>query len=208
MSDVAEQRYGPTSGVFTGVVGLVGCAAVVVVAVVDGLSSTSLRFVFAAGIAGVLVWAYMLRPRVVLEAGGRTLLLRNPFVDLRVPLAAVRTVGVRAVTTVKTEEERFDCVAVGYPVRRLVRGGGAVDPSPTVGLFGRMMRLPSPPPPAHSPRLSEMSVQEAMTEQVLYAADQARLQGHPEAPVERRLAVPELVVLGGFLVAFVVALLV
>ncbi|MBO9523783.1 MAG: hypothetical protein J7518_19795 [Nocardioidaceae bacterium] len=203
---IPEQRYGPTSGVISGIVGLVVCAVVVGLAIADGLTSTSVRFILGAGASAVLIWAYLLRPRIILEQGGRTLLLRNPFVDRRVPLAAVKVVGVRTVTTVRTDEAAYDCVAVGHSVRKVVRGSG-----PGGGLGGRWFGgagTVGGPPPAHRPRLNEMSTQDAMTEQVLYAADQARLHGHATEPVERRLALPELVLLVVFLVALVVAFLI
>jgi hypothetical protein len=189
---VPAQRYGPTSGVFSGVAGLLICAVAVVVSVVDGLTSGSLRFVLAALVGAVLIWAFLLRPRIVIESGGRTLLLRNPLVDVRVPLAAVKVVGVRAVTTVKTDDAHYEGVAVGHPVRKIVRGRLG----PDQGDAPRTWR---------TPRLTEMSTQDIMTEQVLHAAAEARAQGLPAEPVERRWALPELVLLAVFTVALVVS---
>lgn len=201
MSDsIPEQRFGPTSGVVSGVAGLLVCAAVIGLAVADGLGTISVRVVLGALAGAVLVWAFMLRPRIVIEQGGRTLLLRNAFVDRRVPLAAVKVVGVRAVTRIETEDARFDCVAVGRPLRKAVRRGA--------GPFGTLQgQWGSTPQSAHDvPRqITEMSTHDLMTEQVLYAADQARMHGYPDAPVERKPAVPELVLLGVFLVALAVS---
>lgn len=201
-------RFGPTSGVFSGVAGLVVCAGFVVGALHDGVDLGSVRVALGALVAAVLVWAYLLRPRIVIEEGGRTLLLRNPLVDTRVPLAAVKVVGVRTLTTIKTEDARYDAVAVGHSVRRLVRGERNRTGMMDAFFNARMPTVPEPKGAIeHAPRITDMAVQDAMTEQVLAAADRARSRGLPAEPVERHRAVPELVALGVLTVAFVVSLL-
>lgn len=176
------QRYGPTSGTVTGVVGLVSCAVVVVVVVVGGLSPTSVRVGLAALALGVLIWAYLLRPSIVVEPDGHTLLLRNPLVSHRIPIAVVKAVVVRAITTVRThDDDRFDAVAVGYPLRKIARGA--------TGASGR----------------DRIEIQTLMVDRILAAADRARTSEAPVGPVERRYAVVEIGLLVALVIAFAVS---
>jgi hypothetical protein len=178
-----ERRYGPTSGTFTGVLGLVACC-VVIGLVVEDLSATSVRVGIAAVAAAVVFWAFMLRPRVILESGGSTLVLRNPLSSWRIPLASVREVGVKTMTTVKTDDARYDAVAVGYPLRKVVRS--------------------SRPGTAESaPVRARVDVQMVMVETILAAADKARVHGLQGDPAVRVYAVVELGLVAVAVVGFV-----
>lgn len=177
------QRYGPTSGTVTGVVGLASCAVVVGAVVVGGLSPTSVRVGLAGLALAVLIWAYLLRPSIVVEPDGHTLLLRNPLVSHRIPIAVVKSVVVRAITTVRThDDDRFDAVAVGYPLRKIARGHA------TEGA-GR----------------DRIEVQTLMVDRILAAADRARTTEAPVGPVERRYAVVEIGLLVALVIAFAVS---
>ncbi len=159
----------------TGVVGLGVCAVVVGLELADDLTVTSVRVAIGAAEAAVLLWAYLLRPRVILEAGGAALVLRNPLSSWRIPLDSVRTVVVRTVTTVKTDDARYDAVAVGYPLRTLVRelrGGGRG--------------------PEDAPRIPRHDEQAVMTDAILAAADSARRLGVSGPPASRSYAVVEI----------------
>lgn len=198
-----ERRYGPTSGGLLGVLGLLLCAATLVYVVVGGIHQVSARVGIATLAAAVLIWAYLLRPRIIVEAGGDTLVLRNPIITYRIPLSAVRMVGVKVVTTVKTADARYDAVAVGYSLRKVIRSGRAhTGASPLV--MQPQFRMLEPPPT----RRVERAEQDVMTEHVLAAAQQARERGLADSPVVRTVAVPELVALAALAVAFLVTFLV
>jgi hypothetical protein len=190
-----EQRYGPTSGGISGVLGLVVSAVLIASSFAGGITLAGVRFGLAAALGGVLVWAYLLRPRIVIESGGHTLLLRNPFVDIRIPIATVRVVAVKAVTSVTTEDERrYDAVAVGYSVRNIVRGqrtvARIVDRPIGLGMSEPTQR----PAAAHLP---DQPVQQLMTEQILAAADRARDARAPGGPAKRSPAMLELLLAVG-----------
>ena len=57
----------------------------------------TIRFAVGAALVGVLVWAFILRPRIILRTDG-TVLLRNVFSTWTVPLAGVETVAVGAIS--------------------------------------------------------------------------------------------------------------
>jgi hypothetical protein len=178
---------------------------------VDGHSRSGARFGLGAAIFGVLIWCFMLRPRLVIRSA--ELELRNAFGSWHVPLASVRRVAVRAVTRVYTDERRFDGVAVGRPARSLVRGRPARQDTIGVPGFGAS-RLTQP---AESSRLPKGQLDADMTadfvvEQILHAADRARaaLSGHDSSSgtPARRWAWPELAVLVLLVVAFGLSLLI
>lgn len=207
---IPAQRFGPSSGGVTGGLGLLFCAAVSVIVLADEVSTASIRVVLGACAVAVVLWAYLLRPRVIIESGG-TLLLRNAFADWQVPLAGIKVVGVRAVTTVKTADGgRYDGVGVGRSVRNLVRGSGARDDAsgggiPMFGMPLPRMPAPDPPPTVRASKLTDQSLPDFVTEQILNAADRARALGIPDGPARRLYAIPELVALGVVLVALTVS---
>lgn len=208
---IPEQRYGPTSGSVIGFLGLGTCAVIVGMAVLDHPTTTSIRVAIAAVGIAILVWAYLLRPRIIVEAGGSTLVLRNPLSSWHIPLAAVRVVGVKTVTTVKTEDRRFDAVAVGYSMRKVVRGRTAPASGSMPGTLGGSIAVPSAgrgPEPARDPRLADLEIQALMPDRILAAADRARALGFPETPIERSYAVPEIVLLGLTVLALVASYIV
>jgi len=176
VSASAEQggvrRFTPTSGTTAGWIGLALAAFVLVVVLVDDRSVGSLRFAMLVAIFGVLVWCYMLRPRLVI--GASEVELRNAFSSWHVPLAEVRRVAVRAVTRVYTDDRRFDGVAVGRPVRTLRPGRPAR--RQTVGLpgLGGYTMTEQPTPKGSPGDLDAAGVADFVTEQLLLAADRAR----------------------------------
>jgi hypothetical protein len=208
-----DRRFTPTSGTVMGWLG-VGVAAVVLVAVlVDDQSLGAVRFCLAVAISGLLVWCYLLRPRVVI--GSDQLELRNAFSSWHVPLADIRRVRVRAITSVHTDERRYDGVAIGRPVRA-IRSGRSVKTSHRVGFpgFGSAVLDDPNPNPARGKgeSLGADQIADLVTEQILAAADAARA-GGPEpggtgVTARRTWAVPELVALGLLALAFVVLLVI
>jgi hypothetical protein len=186
-----EQTYGPTSGVITGWFGLLVCAVVVVVASFDS-SGSRFHWLTGALLVGLMLWAVMLRPRIVVREPGEVE-LRNPFSAWVIPLAAIDVVAVRAVTNIEAVGKTYTCAAVGRRLRKMrsVERYGA-DPAPKS---------------RRTDTLNAEGLADLMTEQVLSAAAMARRTGHDPGPVTRVWAVPELVLLGVFVVALGVSFL-
>lgn len=200
------QKFTPNSGTGTGWMGLVIAGVAVVLVLLDYRSVAGARFGLAAAIFGLLLWCYMLRPRVTI--GSTDLELRNPFTAWHVPLVDIRRVAVRAVTMVYTDERRFDGVAIGRPVRTLVRGRTV--PQLHLGVPGMgSNRISEGAAASRQPKgqLDPNMVADFMTERILAAAERAR-ESAPEArPARRSWAWPELVAFGLLVVALVVSLL-
>jgi hypothetical protein len=197
-----EPVYTPTSGTVSGWVGLAIAVIVLAAVLVDDRTLHGLRYGLAALVFGVLVWSFLLRPRVVV--GSREVELRNPFSSWHVPLAGVRVVEVRAVTRVSTEDRTYEGVAVGRPARSLLRGGQ--QRTRFLETPGRSIRLPNEPEATRRQRgqLDANAVADLLVEQILHGADRARESGQQPAPVRRTWAVLE----PGALVVLVAALVV
>ena len=197
-----ERRFHPTSGTAIGWLGL-GLAGVAVVAVAyDGLSVSGARFAAASALFGLLVWCFMLRPRVVL--GPTEVELRNAFSSWHVPLAGIRRVMVRAITRLDTDAGAYDGIAVGRPLRTLTK---RPPPPPKVGLpgLGQSSALaPGGEPAQHRNQLDANAVADFMVERVLEAAARAREAGQPTGTPRRSWAWLEI----GGLVALAITLLV
>jgi hypothetical protein len=202
-----DRRFTPTSGTAMGWLGVGVAAVVLVVVLVEDQSLSAVRFSLAVAISGLLVWCYLLRPRVVI--GSDELELRNAFSSWHVPLADIRRVRVRAITSVHTDERRYDGVAIGRPVRA-IRRGRSVKTSHRVGFPGfgsAVLEEPNPDPAARTgASLGADQIADLVTEQILTAADAARAVGsEPGAtgvPARRTWAVPELAALGVLGTAF------
>jgi len=203
--DGEERRFHPTSGTAMGWIGVALAAIAVVAVLYDGPSVSGARFALAAALFGLLVWCFMLRPRVVL---GRTEVeLRNAFSSWHVPLASVRRVMVRAITRVSTDDAHFDGIAVGRPLRTLTR---RTPPAPKVGLpgLGQSAALAAGGEPAQ-PRgqLDVNAVADFLIERVLQAADRARESGHAPGTPRRTWAWIELATLAALVIGLVVTFL-
>ncbi len=200
-----EQRFGPSSGSFIGILGLLLCALVVALVAAGDPTPGSARVAVAAVGAAVLIWAYLLRPRIILEGSGATLVLRNPLSSWRIPLDAVRVVGVKTVTTVKTDDARYDAVAVGYPLRKLVRDARPGLPGPSMsGMMMPSLRGTSfDPTPEVGKARARLDEQTVMTEAILTAADQARVLRLTAAPAARTYAAVEIALLVTAVLGFV-----
>lgn len=185
--------FRPTSGTGVGWLG-VGLAALAVVSVlVDGHTLGGARFGLGAMIFGLLVWCFMLRPRLVI--GSTDLELRNPFGSWHVPLAGVRRVAVRAVTRVYTDDRHFDGVAVGRPVRSLVRGRSAQRESIGVPGLGATHVSQTEAAPLPKGQLDADMTADFVVEQILRAADRARAASADPRTPSRTWAWPELAAL-------------
>ena len=111
--------FRPTSGRFLGVVGVLVCAGVVVIAVVDPGSGIGVTGAAVAVLVGVLVHGSMLKPLV--RATDDELELVNLFETVRLPLAAVESVVVRQVLAVRVGDKRYVSPAVGRTFRQALR---------------------------------------------------------------------------------------
>lgn len=189
------ERFDPTSGRATGVLGLLSSAALVgfAIALHDGVWLS----VLAAGLfLGVVVWAALLRPRVSLSASH--LELRNMLETVEIPLLAVESVVVRQLFVVWAHEKRYTNPGVGRSLREVTRGP----------------REATAPRPGGSLRLNYADY---VTERILGRVDDALAehgirrrspaQRELEADVRRRPAWPEIGALVACLVAFVLTVL-
>jgi hypothetical protein len=201
-----DRRYKPTSGIISGWLG-VGLAAVVVISVLlDDHSTTGVRVAFLAAVCGLLVWCFMLRPRLMI--GSTEVELRNAFMSWHVPLASVRRVAVRAVTRVHTDERRYDGVAVGRPVRSLMRARPQRQRSIGVpGLGGRRMNEDVDAARIPKGQLDADMVADLVVEQILTLADRARESGQQPGKPRRSWAWVELTLLVLLVAGLVVSLL-
>jgi hypothetical protein len=203
------QTFTPSSGAGAGWTGVVIVVIALVAVVLDDRTLGGARIAVVAAIFGLLVWCYMLRPRVVI--GSSELELRNPFTSWHVPLAAIRKVAVRAVTLVYTDDRRFDGVAVGRPVRTLVRGRTVPQRSLGVPGFGAN-RISEGADASRQPKgqLDPNTYADFLTEQVLAHAERARESAPESEPgaARRSWAWPELAGLAVLTITLVVILFV
>lgn len=184
-------RFGPTSGVVTGWIGLSLAALVVVTSAVGARSADDVRMVLGAAAAGVLVWAYLLRPRVLLTE--RSVVLRNPLSQWEVPLASITGVRVRSVTRLEVtgRDRELIGVGVGRHLRKMagerVRERSSTEPA-------------GPERPRHS---DEADVMITRIESLIALAGGAADSG---AQVRRRWAWPEIAALLVLVAGLVVAM--
>ena len=127
MSDDQPERFAPTSGRVTGVVGLLLAASVIVLGLADRDTGIADWVMVLAALMGVLIWAAVLRPRVSLV--GEHLELRNMLETILVPLAAIEQLAVRQVLAIRVGDKRFVSPAVGKS-RRQLRGRPAFGQGP------------------------------------------------------------------------------
>lgn len=120
MTEQVVERFKPTSGRIMGTVGLV----LVGVALVLGLLDPDSGFggpVFAAAVAlGVLTWASSLRPAMWVTTD--SLVMRNMFDTVTIPLAAIEQVAVQQVTAVRAGDRRYVSPVVGRSLRQAMKG--------------------------------------------------------------------------------------
>ncbi|MDF1603887.1 hypothetical protein [Nocardioides sp. YIM 152315] len=206
--DAVVERFQPTSGRISGVLGLIVAGVVIVLALAAWDAGTALGVAIVAVLGAVLVWAALLRP--ALWVTRRDLVMRGMFHTDRVPLAAIDRVRVTQVLTVVVGERRMVSPVVGYSLRQLTKAriqtrGGIEQP--------HLEPLEAKDPQSGAPL--ESAVHQAFVESRIdhlarTARDQSGIRpGSPEQhalahDVRRTWALPELAAAGLFVVAFVV----
>ena len=113
------ERFPPTSGRVSGVVGLITAGVVLTLALLPWDAGTPLGVAIVAVLGALLVWAALLRP--ALWVTSRDLVLRGMFSTRRVPLAAIDSVVVTQVLAVKVGDQRYVSPVIGYTVRQTVK---------------------------------------------------------------------------------------
>jgi hypothetical protein len=191
--DSARRVFGPTTGLVTGWLGLAIAAAVVVFTLVEDRTAVGARVVLGALVGALVLWCYLLRPRVILEAD--RLELRNAFSTWAIPWTRVGDVLVRTVTRIYVGERAYVGVAVGHSARSMMRAARkerkTLVAEPHVSTRAVDQPLPS---------LIEEAIRDrARTAQEAAGPDVAR------GEITRTWAVPELVALLVLVVAFAAA---
>lgn len=208
MEQGGERRFHPTSGTAIGWLGIALAVLAVVVVALDDLTVRGVRFALVAVAFGVLVWCFMLRPRLVI---GRTEVeLRNALSSWHVPLERIRTVSVRAITRITTDDGSYDGIAVGRPMRTL-RHLPNTKPA-RIGIPGLGISIAEPAPADRSMRrrtqLDANAIADFAVERILEAAEEARTASTPARTPRRRWAWIEIAALAAVVVALVVTLVV
>lgn len=114
-SETVVERFPPTSGRFSGILGLLTAVVVLVAAVWAGLEGTALGVAIVAVLGAVLVWIALLRPQVSVTESD--LVLRGMLHTDRIPLAAIEKVVITQVLAVAAGGRRFVSPAIGHSVR-------------------------------------------------------------------------------------------
>ena len=192
-TDSARRVFGPTTGLVTGWLGLSIAAAVIVFTLVEDRTAVGARVVLGSLVCALVLWCYLLRPRVILEAD--RLELRNAFSTWAIPWTRVGDVLVRTVTRIYVGERAYVGVAVGHSARSMMRAARkerqTLVTEPHVSTRAVDQPLPS---------LIEEAIRDrARTAQEAAGPDVAR------GEITRRWAVPELVALVVLVVAFAAA---
>jgi hypothetical protein len=131
LRDTPVQRFKPTSGTFVGVAGLVVTLGLIGFVAMSEPDLRGLQICLGLGIAAVLIWMTLLRPRVT--AYEEALLLRNAATDVEVPFAAIDAAVVRHTLNVWVGERRYMCAAIGRTSRSMLKRGRP-GPSAALGL--------------------------------------------------------------------------
>jgi hypothetical protein len=134
--DALVERFTPTSGRISGIVGLITAGVVLILALLAWDTGTPLGVAIVAVLGGLLAWAALLRP--ALWTTSQDLVMRGMFGTHWIPLAAIDTVIVTQVLAVKVGDRRFVSPVIGYTVRQTMRArvrdaraASSPDPGPT-----------------------------------------------------------------------------
>lgn len=129
MTDDVVEKFRPTSGRITGVLGLTLVAAVVLIGLVDREQGFPPVVIWSSLVAGVFVWSAMLRPRLWVTTSD--VVMRNMFSTVSVPLVAIEQIIVRQVLALRVGDKRYVSPAVGKSWRKTLTSGKAPKPGAT-----------------------------------------------------------------------------
>ncbi|WP_148571083.1 hypothetical protein [Nocardioides caldifontis] len=191
------ERFRPTSGRFVGGASLVAAAFVLVLTAVTEPNLTGVRICLLVALAGVVVWAVLLRPRAT--AYDDTLVLHNQVSDWHLPLAKVDDVAVRHTLNVWVGGKRYSCPGIGRASRQMVRGS---DGNPT-SVFAR--RNDARQGGGDAASIGEVDYATFVENRIDELARIARRDGGEPPAVRRSWAVPELTAMAVLALAAVVA---
>jgi hypothetical protein len=213
VSSEQVQRFRPTNGRVTGVLGLALCAAAALAFATSGSSHLAVTGLLGCAFAAVLMWAAMLRPQVSASAG--TLTMRTLFETVSIPLASIDTVVVRRYLLVRAGGNKYICPAISRSLRKTVRSetkwkGGSHLLSPSGHVEDRMGGLQT------EVQGHDIDYPDFVEQQITALAgdDRARRGIEPRseeeyelgAHVQRRTAWPEVVALAVLGLAFLTSL--
>ncbi len=178
------ERFHPTSGRPTGILGLVVVAVVLITVVVDQGTGIPPWLVSGCALAATVIWVVLLRPAA--WVAGTDLVLRN-MLDVRtVPLAAIERVAVGQMLVVVVEGRRYSNAGIGRSRRQSLRDARlGADALPGESSYGAFVET----------RLAGLS-------------EDARARGEHAGAVRRQWAWPEITALAVTGLALVVAVLV
>ncbi len=203
------ERFVPTSGRLVGYLSLVVIAGLLVHLALNVHTTTGLRLGTGLLFLGVLVWVTQLRPRAT--AYPETLHLRNSLRDATVPLALVDEISVRRMLVVWVGPERYVCIGIGTPLRKIVKAKTR-GPSSLLG-WDRLEAYTESATPLR-PDQTAMSYQDFVETRIAALVEDARRRSQsPGAEARtsdeeprRTWAWPEIIALAGTGTAFVLSL--
>lgn len=201
------ERFVPTSGRIVGFVSLAVIAGLVIYIAANVQTTTGLRLGTGLVFAGVLVWITQLRPRATVYP--ETLHLKNSLQDATVPLVLIDEVSVRRMLSVWVDGERYVCIGIGTPLRKMVKAKGR-GPSALLG-WDRLEAYTEEATPLR-PDQTAMSYQDFVEQRIVGLVQDARRRSvHSDGSVtesrpRRAWAWPEIIALAGTGTAFVLSL--
>jgi hypothetical protein len=189
------ERFTPTSGTALGWCGIVIAIATVAYLAVTDHSVASLRLCLGVALAGLVVWATQVRPRVTTYT--RELRLHGSVRDTYVPYTAISEVTLGQTLNVWVGRKRYVCVGIGRSVglemRQRVRSHNAG------GLMGGNRSYQFAGKAEVTPQTTTAAAKQAYLTHVVDRITHLVQDARPErdrgaqAPVRHRVAVPEVV---------------
>ena len=197
VTDVREERFGPTNGRVPGALGIGAVLVAVVAALADGWHDSDLLLLSCLALASLLIWVVMFRPSV--RSDGTLLHLRNMVSTTTVPLPLVDKALVGAMLLVRVGDTTYKSIAL----QRSRRKGRSADGAGLRSARGGSHQHTVMPMGSIAKEFGDYS--DFVEERIKYLADEARVhrRGVGE-PVRLTWAWPEI---AGLLVLSVLVIL-
>ena len=185
VTDVREERFGPTNGRTPGMLGIAAVLVAVVAALADGWHHSDLLLLSCLSLASLLIWVVMFRPAV--RSDGALLHMRNMVSTTTVPLALVDKVLVGAMMLVRVGETTYKSIAV----QRSRRRGSSRDGRGLTSARGGSHQHTVMPMGSVAKEFGNYS--DFIEERIMYLADEARVHHRgDDQPVRLTWAWPEI----------------